>query len=750
MVRASLSGGVVLSAVLGVLAGCSETPSTADAGTRCTDAAACVCKKALDCPADHKYLCITSQCIRKCSAKADCDPGDVCEDMVCMKPGCAADAECGAGSQCAGGDCKPKVVGADVKSCLVQPERALLHQGATKTFSVIARDGSGAAIAYKGDVDWTADPAARATFKDKAVVQTVTGGTEAGAVPIKAKIGSIDCTASSATNFAAPDTGKVRVVVADMLTKQPVTGATVMIGATAATDAGGGVYIADGDASPKDISVFTSDTATPRHAWVTTLGVTSRDVAIFLKRAVSGKVGFAGSVTPRYFDRLQILGENVHLALFGSSIAGNLIDVSLTTLIGDLVKTEIDYGSGKQEVPLPSGVVLGIGNQMFKPGPGISNFAVYSTPGLRTLWGLGGNANLGDLVGALTPVISGGTKDLNIGALLNTLLPLLGKMESGALTGQLVPDTQPSCTATQGCAAGSTCVLPPPEDGSTDVPPGTCLKDVTVNLTTPLRIKADATIPELPTYQKGTGIGRFDGAVVLGGALFPPQGLVPTGVTAGVDVLDKKTEQPDGFVDPPDVNGTKGHVTLALAPLHSGLESSRYVAMAIALSFGSFGGSDSSTDENPLVLSGSIDLPTGLKYTSTGDYPKIVFPSFMKIPDAPSVAGRTFQLGGTIDGAAMHRLDIGDEENGEWLVYFGAGSASVQIPTPPTGFADRLNGETDGKLRKILVQSMGFAPGQTGEQAAANYEDAVSFNGENLDDLTARINRFSLRELDRN
>ncbi len=708
---------------------CTPPTTTADAGDggACGKdplSTACACKVAKDCvplhPEDqHKWLCTAGKrCQPLCTKNSDCTQFGadwVCDDALCQKPACGDDAQCGAGSCCIGGGCKPCLTPTDVASCAVLPEKALVHQGDTKDFTILATDASGSTVAYKGAVTWSVDQAGDASVSGSDITGTVTGGATTGAFSVKATIGSIDCTAASAINYAAADASQTRVVVADLGTHLPIAGATVVIGANTQTTDANGIATFDGaDASKKTVSVFDND-----YAYLTMIDVTGTDLIAYLKPpAQSGS--FTGTMGPRDFDNLSDLKGNVHLAIYGGSIPGNLIDLQLSTLLGASVPTTIDLGSSSQTVSLPEGTVIGLGEQMFK-----QDYTVLAPVGKRTVWGLGGNAQFSAITTALGPALSGGsTSNLDVGGLLTSLLPLLGKLESGVVTGL---------------------------DATADTPTAIGAK---MKLDTPLRLRATATLPDLPTYQSAGATMHFDGAIVLGGALYSPQGLVPLGLTAGVDQLgggtdpnDPTKQLPDGKIDPAEDGLNPGQVALRLAPLHGGLETSKYAGLALAASFSSlFTKAAPNTPKAPLVLSGIVTFPGDIPYSPTASTPISFGDHFLGVPE-PTLVDRTFNLGTSVTGAAFHRIDIGGDATGEWTIYFPAGAtpASFDIPTPPAGFADRLMATAQGStsLPQVLVQSVELGNGTD----SLDYNGVMNFTSDNMDDLTTRITTFSVREI---
>lgn len=712
LVGTALAGGVtaffLATATLTVPAcGPEEEPGGGQTQAKCEVGDVGCCTKASDCGKASEFVCASKTCIAICTRSDQCPGDEICEDAVCRAPACGNDAECKAGEQCIGGACEAKIGEGAVASCQVLPTGTILKDGAKKSFSIVAKDADGKVVAYKGDVAYSVDEADRAAV-DGAVV---TGGSEAGAVKVQAKVGTVDCAAANVVNYAAPANGKRRVVVADLNTQKPIKGASVVIGTESVDTNDDGIVEFDGAAETVTVSVFHDD-----YAWVTIVDAKSKDLLVYTKKAQQ-PAKFTGSMTARDFDGLSDIQGNVRLALQGSSIAGNLFDLELATLLGEMEPTDIKLGGSLDvdAVPLPAGTVIGLSETMFR-GPQKANgepgFSIVAAPGVRTLWALGGNAQISDIIEAAGPAI-GGEGDIEVGPILSGLLPVIGRLQSGALTG---------LNAVEGETASIM------KDGKSQL-----------KLDTLLRLRVNAKLPKLPTYTAGNTEVKFGEAIVLGGAFNGSQGLVPMGLTAGID------GDGDGIVDGDADAGTQpGNLELRMAPLHSGMETSKYAVVALAASLESLIGGDAG-----LALSGVVSYPDTLKFD--GGKPQTVeMSSFLSVPSNASVeaSNRTVKAGSKVDGAAFQRLSIG-EGDAEWLVYFEPGAdREIVLPNGHEGKHDRFKkkpGESNAKDPQLLLHSVRLGLGG----AAPSFDDVVSFGSHNLDDLSAQVDAFSVLELQR-
>lgn len=698
LATASLSGLIAFAATV---QGCSDTAVDPNGDTgeieNCEDPndyKTCTCEVKSDCtpldPSKAKYFVCTPRksCVKICITNSDCASGESCEDSQCRPPACGADSECGANEQCISGKCEGKLAATAVASCVIQPSKGITHAGATKNFSVVAKDASGKVIPYHGDVTWGATGDV-GTAGDATFTTVFTGAATAGTGTLTAKIGSTDCTAANITNFAAVANGDFRVVVASFADQSLISGAKVVVNDQEADTDASGAATFQNVTTPATVSVFSAN-----YSYVTYVGVTTTDVAVFVKPGVQpGKL--TGAFTPRSFDDLQDVRGTVHLAINGPSIAGNVLDLSLNTLLGESVETTIDLGgSTKVDAPLPDGIVIGLAENMFK-----GSFSIQSSPGLRAGWSLGGNVVLSDVLGVVSQATGGG--DIDIGAILSALLPVIGRLQAGAFAGLEFK-------------ANETGTLP-----------------AGFRPTLPLRLTTKVKVPEFPTYKVGEETKNFEGAIILGGALYGNQGLVPLGLSAGID-KDK-----NGKVDATGMGGTEGEAALRLAPQNGGIEGSKYVALTLAASFS--GLLDDSGDNGPLVLSGRLNFPGDILFknnaTNTVNFGDGV--KYLSVPDSVEINEGTRTLTvSALAGADLMRLDLGSEES-EWQIFFAPGTTTVTVPAVPASVTDRFEG--DATLQVVSLKN----------KNGLDYQGVISFSSDNADDLTPSIDAFAARGIER-
>ena len=113
-----------------------------------------------------------------------------------------------------------------------------------------------------------------------------------------------------------------------------------------------------------------------------------------------------------------------------------------------------------------------------------------------------------------------------------------------------------------------------------------------VNLNTLLGLSANYDVPTMPcstgqgTSPNCTGNAFTSGAVLLSGVIVPGQGIVPLGLTAGLDDPDDQDgdDVVDGKLDYKGENSPgKGKAIIDYAPPHDGLEGNINVTLALAL-----------------------------------------------------------------------------------------------------------------------------------------------------------------------
>lgn len=682
----------------------------------CDTAGLTACHTASECPNATSFACVNECCIELCGSNQDCAArpectaaalGCVCDEGFCKAKVCSADSECANGQVCVEGGCATAATPATVTRCAVEPRYAVSHEGEPLAFSVKGYAGDTAVVLATGGAVWSATGNGAIDANGN-----FTGNGTTGPATVTATIGTTTCTAD-VTNFAAA--AAFRVVVTDELTGLPIEGATVVVeGAdprpeqtTDATGAAAFVGLANG---AKTVSVFHAD-----FSYVTIVGTQRDDLLLQLRRNIPQDTsgGFKGKFGPAEL----FANSDVHAGVAGTSIPGNLVDLSFEILLGPSITTIINIG-GETPVDLPSGITIGLGAQWFKEEyqalgvPGICSDRAKSeagTCGTRTAWGVAGGVPIREL-----PIdeIAGGGGDLNVGQLLATLLPRFQKFQSGVVR-DVEFDLAPNLADANGA---------PLPDFS---------KFTTANLVASheLALRGNVMIPTLPQL----GGQYLTGAIVLGGANTGGRGVVPLGLTAGIDANVDDGQVPDGKVNDADGNST-GELVLRMAPLHSGLEGSDYGVIALAVNLnGLFSSAEPvctvADRSGCTALAGVVKMQPAFAFDSD-----VTFAGFVGFEDNATftAATRMYDPNGAVPNANVYRVNMKSAAMKEWNVFYG-GANSFALPAAPAGFEDR------SAAAALSVQSM--------KVEGTDLDGLVDFDSTNLSNLVDVTSAFSTVDL---
>ncbi len=661
--------------------------------------------------ADAALACSDGCCLLRCVASADCahasDCGPLgcgCDEGVCQPVVCSARVDCPSGQLCQAGTCvlAPPITAA--ARCELAPLRGVVRQGAepmplwVNLYDTLDQPLPMADGATSGGIAFATSAPSRGTIVGGEVV----GGAEAGPFTVTARVGGASCE-SHFLNFAEGASDELRVVVIDELTGVSVEGAIVQIekdgGALQGrTGSDGAISFAAADlpAAPRTVSVFHRE-----FTYLTLIGSDEPDLLLPLRRVIAEDRagGFVGSFDSDVFDPALL-----NAGLVGMSIPGSLVDLSFSVLLGPVGRFRVDLG-GSRDLDIPQGIVLGLGNTWFKPeyqalGLAGSCADLAKTRagrcGTWSAWGLAGGMPLEEL--PLDELTSAG-KSLDVGQLLSHLLPHVRRFKSSVVrdVGFDVLDTR--------------------LEGGLQVPDRAHFSRLDLHPKMRLGLRAQVVVPKLPVASGDV----LDGVIVLGGALAPDRGLVPLGITAGIDGGIAAGGPPSGRVVEP--SGAEGTLRLRLAPLHGGLEGSRYAILAMAVNFTSLmeeGSSCTAADRSGCTSLSALvqlqaDLPADAEITFRGE-------GFVGLADQAvfDSTHRSFTQNGAVAGSPnLMRLSLGSRANG-WVLYFPADVQSFSIPRP-LGADDRADG-VRASLQALRLgagwsEIQGFGPGGLGHLA---------------------------------
>ncbi|MBN2493501.1 MAG: hypothetical protein JXR96_02825 [Deltaproteobacteria bacterium] len=679
-----------------------------------------------DCSADPATCCtglacdpFDLTCEAVCSEDADCvamhSDMQFSEDLVCQDDGtcnfdpCANDAACPPGRVCFEGKCVSPVDVSDVDHCTVAPASAVTRQGTTAEFAVTAFLSSGA-MAPGVEFDWSSSDENVATVAPKSALMTgvgvVTGGAADGTVGITAKIAGTEvaCTpVASVVNYGAVEAGHTRVVVLDELTGVPVDGAAVRIVTEGGYDRSvdtvqGGNGVADfDDIELSDAEAGTVTVSAATHNPVTAVAVESNDLILHVGVVHDPDMagGFRGT-----FDYSQVECQydscEVYLGLAGPSIPGNLFNLNFDLLIGELIQTDIEFGGQDLTAPLPGGLVIGLNTTWFR-----EFFTPTGVPGTRVAWGLGGMLNLGDLITKLGPYISGGTENIDVGALLVTLLPYFSMFYTALKPDVTITPMAKVLDVNDINGNERTDDLVPDYDHFPEIEP-----DGKLHLNAPMDQHMTFSIGTLPSCGDGF---CYDGVIVLAGVIIKGAGLVPLGLSAGMDAISQE-ETPDGHID---------DIAVSLSDVAGRLPEDQVqrVVVALALSISSLMGDEG----GELALAGNVMFVD----TFTGSHGPL---SFMQPADVTfDATGRTATLT-ALPAAAdyMHMIFTG-EGDATWQVMADKATDGTVFDIPE----DPASGTYLNSLNFVAIDLDGI-----------DYQDIPAFNDSNMDDLVQMVSSF--------
>jgi hypothetical protein len=670
-----------------------------------------------DCPEDEKC----DERRRICVPTNICDPGDA-----------AACSTAGEFCQYQGGApvCAPPP---PASACLLTPSVGYLAAGGAAQIEGVGTTDGGKLVPHT-TFTWTASAGSMSE------TGVFTPPATAGAVTITGTTvnGDVSCTATMNV-FAAVGANDLRVVLIDIATRLPIANAPVAARVADAnvsrTTGPDGSATFPGGAGATSVSVFPAT-----HQWHTLIDPTAD--SIIYTAAVANVPQVDGIKGGFNFDKVQTRGD-IKLGLAGTAINAAITDLNFDTIIGGFVPTTIDIAgiteAGGQEVSLPEGLIIGLGQEDFK-----GQYAALSDKdGPSIGWALAGRVALSK-VGPIITTVSGGGEDLDFGAILGAVLPFFATFDHAIVTGldftpaarsagdanfedvTIAPDTlmlmsseytmprlpcAPGAFGTNGCTEDIFILT----EGSGDA------ETVSVVAACPTPLPAGATCESSAPFTSG--------AVLLSGVVVPGQGLVPLGLSAGLDVVSNG-DDPDGVMaqsgDSPPPDGT---VLLDYAPPHDGVEGNLYITVAIALDINQISGADD--------LGASIITQVSRTQPATGN--TFAVGSFLESQGGTFTAGDagsvTLEKKGTAD---FYRVNLDDNGEQEWNVWFGGDTTTFNIAT----LAQNDSVDVADRTAHADIQAFKLGTGYDGP-SPASYDDLFGFTGTNIDNLLYYLGAWS-------
>jgi hypothetical protein len=703
-----------------------------------------------------------------CASSRDCDSGFACDkdndgdtipaatdpEGVCVRVSCTADDQCDEGEKCelrrgicinentcnpgdpdacpTDGDVCKYIDGTPTcaaptapNDCELSPSVGYVAAGGTIGFEAVGIDDNKKLVAHST----FSYAASGGTFVGSAFTAPAAGGD----VTVTATAnGNATCTAVVRV-YAPIAANALRVVLIDQNTREPIVGAKVaarVAGANVegATTADGSFTFA-GAADATSVSVFPAG-----HQWHTLIDPPADSIiytaAVQTTPVVDGvKGGFD-------FSKLSSDGD-IKLGLAGMAINSSITDLNFTTIVGESVPTRIEIDSltpeGGQEVPLPEGLVIGLGTEDFKA----EYVALSDKPGQSVAWALGGKVKLAEI----GPIISSvtGSDELDFGSILAAVLPFFGKFDHAISTGLTMNPAPRAAGSTAGfddvtmvpntllvlSAAYDMPKLPcaPGAFGTTD-----CTEDIFLFTTGEGEAAIETVVNVCPTLNAGETCEPIapytSGAVLLAGSIVPGQGLVPLGLSAGLDVVETNGTA-DGIAGQKD--GDDGEILLDYAPPHDGIEGNIYGTVAIALDINQVSTADLGAS---ILMQVSRTLPEAGNDFNGNDFLQSQGGSFTR--------GSSFSLEKK-GSADFYRVNLDDGGEQEWNVWFdGSASGSFNI----ADLAQHRDVAVAPRTVHADVQAFKLGAGYDGPQAD-DFAGLFAFDGRDIDSLIYYLGGWS-------
>lgn len=714
-------------------AGCGPGTGTGDAGTDAGNDDSC--ERNIECGAgsvcEKEPGATVGECVKIfCVSDADCSDDEYCD---VPKGLCVPKATCDPGNPdatgpdgnpvCSDGEvctyvdgtpqCTPPASLPAPTACRVSPNPVIVGAGAAIELRGVGLDGEDKLVPF---VDFTfAQTGDIGTISGDQLTAACASGVCAGTVTATTSRGAATCSADVKV-YAAPAATELRVALFDASTGLPIAGAATAITVAGApvpgpaTDANGvATFTAVTLADVQAVSAFPED-----HQWQTVMDPDTNNVALFTV-PVPNEEQVAGVKGTFDFSSVTTLGD-IKLGLAGTSIGGAITDLDFATLIGEIANYNIVLegvtDADGEQVPLPSGLVLELSNEKIK-----GDFVTLGEEGLRVLWALGGRVRLNEIGDIISQVTA--SDDVNVGQVLSAVLPFFAKFDHAIVSGlDLESVARPA-------SLGEDIPIPYADWSFPELTGANAVK-----LNTLITQSALYTVPTMPcvpgqgTSGSCTGNAYASGAVLLTGAMVPGIGLVPLGLTAGLDDPDDQdtNDQRDGKIDhlPPEGAAeplAAGTARIDYAPPHDGLEGNKFVTIAIAL------------DINGLTA-GSLGASTIThvtdSYGASNTFPTAFLEHQGGSWDITNDADKTFTLA-SVGSADFYRLNLNNGD-AEWNIWFPGGTTSVSTAAlqPAAVTANRAFGAD--------VQAFRLGTGYDG-LTPANYGELVELNGTNFDNL---------------
>ena len=571
-------------------------------------------------------------------------------------------------------------------------------------------------------------------------------GPDVCAATVTATSGSASCDAAM-TVYPTHTAGSHRVVAIDASTGAPIAGAlaTAYVGGALQQDTTDANGVAEFPAGAADnVSVFSDD-----HQWQTVMDPPEDLVVITAPIANNNDV--AGLKGDFDFDAVHTVGD-IKLGLAGTAIPANVTELNFANILGDIADYNVDIEGvtdpGGQVVPLPSGLVLGLGNEPIK-----GEYVSFGQQGRNVAWALGGQVRLAEIGEIISSVAA--SDDVNVGAILGAVLPFFATFDHAVVSGGALADLSLSarpcnddgdCDGSAVCAAGHCAASGTGQPTENDEPiaydawpfPEQQLRPDTL-----LAQSAVYDMPNLPCTPGGLsgsacqavvaeGSPYASGVILLTGVLVPGVGLVPLGLTAGLDDPDDQDSNDlrDGVLDYTGDNAPEsGTALIDYAPPHDGLEGSLFVTIAIAIDI------DAIADSGGGDFGASVIMDMTPKYGDTNTFSG----GFLQSQGGTFTAGQAGQFAIAAKGTAdFYSVNLDNGGDTEWNVWFS--DANTPPFTPADFHPDPAAAAARFQHADVQAYRLGNGYGGT---APETMDDLFGFNGTNFDNMIFYMGAWS-------
>jgi hypothetical protein len=673
-------------------------------------------------------------CVRvACLSNADCEAGRICDlrrgvcvpENLCDAPG---EAGCTNGDVCTYVDGEPACESAPTPTaCDFDVSTYYVSAGNNVELDASGKNANGALVPHTS------------------FTYTASAGTMAGSVLTVPANQTTDITVTAQPGgctadvrvYATLPANEARIVLIDAKTRLPISGATVAIGngtlTTGTTDADG-VFSAAITGTIESLSAFPTG-----HQWQTVIAPASRDVIFFTAQTPPANPSVDGVTGTVDFSKVNTRGE-IRAALVGPAIGKDITDLNFGALLGEPVATRIDIDGILEDtdVNLPEGLVFGLSNQTFKE----TYAAQTDRAGPAAIWGLAGKVELNKISAIVQSATSADSADP--GAILGAILPFFGRFDHAVVTDISFDNLAPRAAGSAPPSTFDTRILVPQQQlyftAGFDFPPLPCA---------PLAYTGganrcggqlvsyvdeddeDFVVPaaDCPAGVTCNAISSYaTGVIVLSAVVVPNRGIIPLGISAGLD--DNDDEDTDSFNGVIGQNGEdNGSLSLDFAPPHSGLEGNKYATVAIAI------------DLNGIDLGGtsfgaSIMNRVSDTLSATGNSFEVG--AFME-SQGGSLTGTGFSLDAKGD-ADFYRVNYDNGNGADWNVWFEGAATSFEVAdlAPPSVNAASRTTTAD-------IQAFKLGAGYSG-LTADSFDDLFAFNGTNLDNLSLYVGSWSTQQ----